>query len=347
MNNQIVTLKEFENQFLNQQNKVGFEKVQRVSLLSEAFPTNFTPSGGEEHLSNILSKVNPRESFCTIQPCFRYQDIEKIYTGQHLPLFEMGIAISINQLSIEELINQFFKLFDYFKLDRKKITISIFSGGKVLNKEIPKDDLSKQIWNRYGIDESQFIFLDSTENFFLLKKQGYAGIKTEVFYEFNNELIELAVIVKLTHSVIENHFEDYYLDSFDDSVVCFGVGCERWVTIVNGKNSILELDEFKLISDLNQKFSVSINRIALLNYSLINLIYDGAKLENMAHGRASLFKKIIRKLKKSLIDSSITFDIYQEEILIKQIDDFILKHDKQISNNDLKNLFLDQLMSIG
>lgn len=299
-----ITIKKFQNLFVSQFTHAGFTQYEPVSLLSKAFPTNFTPSGGEEHLERILVEKNPKESFCTIQPCFRYQDIERISTDIHMPLFEMGVAISVNQFSFEEMVIQFLKLFDLFNLDRKRLVISIFKGEKILDKNLPFDFESLDIWRKHGIKESQFEYLGEEDNYFVLKKQGYAGVKTEVFYNTGSKLIEIGVLIRLTHSVLEDHKERYYLDNFDDEVVCMGVGSERWSMIINRVESIADIAEFsKYLTFFNELKKSRPNDskhnpliFIFLLRSLLFLYKDGAMLNKSNRGRSSLLRKTLKKL---------------------------------------------------
>ncbi len=263
-----------------------------VSLLSSAFPTNFTPSGGEEHLNKVLSEKNPKKSFYTIQKCFRYQDVLIKDTKFHLPLFDMGVAISVNEMSINEMVESFMFIFNKLNLDKEKLKISLFKGEYIINTRVPMDLSSQKAWENVGIKKNQFTYLDSTENFFMLKSQGYAGIKTEAFYEYEGKFVEIGIIIQLTHK-IKDSASKLYLTPFENRVLCLGLGLERLTAINQKIKDIYELREFEIFKDINiNSKSVQIIR------AIISLYKDGATVYGKSNGRVTIFRRVIRNLLK-------------------------------------------------
>lgn len=296
-------IEKIKNKFIQQFKTKGFTHVPRVSMLSKAFPTNFTPSGGEERLAEILAKENPKESFCVIQPCFRYQDVDNISTDFHAPLFEMGVAISVNELTLKDMIAQFFVLFDAFGLDREKLKISVLDNSRVLNRHIERDEEAIKTWKKFGIKDSQFKYLGLDENFFMLPDQGYAGIKTEAFYNHKGVEMEIAVFIYLSDSVVTKDHEQY-LSEFDHDVICFGIGIERWAMILQNKKTLFHLEEnqplIDLFHQLKQDLDISMDefkKISFISKGLLFLYGDGAVDDNENRGRTSLLRKILRKLR--------------------------------------------------
>jgi alanyl-tRNA synthetase len=306
--------KEFINHFVN--NK--FDKFLPVSLLSKAFPSNFTPSGGEEHINDILnSEKHPIKSFCTIQPCFRYQDIDRISTGVHLPSFDMGIAVSINEYSLENMIDHFLLLFDKMKLDRKKLHISVFKGDYVEGIFFEKDKLADDVWRQKNILPQNIKYLDTEENFFLLKKQGYGGFKTEMFYEYNGQLVEIGVIVRIICSIKVLN-EKIEFATFENNVICFGMGIERWVMLVEQKQSVWETSLFDKVRDTNFTYQDIILCIAMLK-----LFQQGARLNTRSEGRTRVYRKLCRKVFNKLnnqnrLDDKLLFLIQKNFVDIEQ-----------------------------
>lgn len=298
-------LHEVKNRFIDNFKSKGFDHLPRVSMLSKAFPTNFTPSGGEERLADILSKDDPKESFCVIQPCFRYQDMDNISTGHHAPLFEMGIAVSVNEWSLRQVIKQFFMLFDSFSLDRDKLIISVFDGGEKLNEDFERDQHTVEVWKEFGIKNSQFEYKGVHENFFSLPDQGYAGIQTEASYEYRDKKLEIAVFLYLSHKVIKRN-GDKYLSKFKENVICFGIGIERWAMLLEGEETIMSLNENSNFIDLyndikKDTLDISLEdfkRVVLLTKALLFLHADGANTDLDSKGRRNLLRKLLRKLKE-------------------------------------------------
>lgn len=285
-------LNEFQNSFINYFHRKGFEIFEPASLLSDAFPTNFTPSGGEEHLNEILKQPNPKKSFCTVQPCFRYQDIKRMDSGFHLPLFNMGVAMSVNGASVEDFIRSFLYLFDKFGLDREKVRVSIFKGDTIDGVEVPRDTLSEKIWLNEGIKKSQIVELDAEENYFLLRKQGYGGIKTELFYEYEGQWVELGVVIRIANKVIDKKLTS---EKFPEDVVCFGIGTERWITIISGSKNY-----YQYYQNRHNKNSLDDVKSEILKDSLLKIYSEGGSLFDTEINR----KRILRKLARAVCDFS-------------------------------------------
>jgi alanyl-tRNA synthetase len=308
MNNQ----HDIKQQFISQFTALGFEQKPRVSMLSRAFPTNFTPSGGEEYLDEILAQPDPKGSFCVVQTCFRYQDIDNIKTGFHQPLFEMGVAISVNQFDAECMMASYLSYLETLGIDRRKLTISIFEGGQVLGQPVPRDTLSMELWRKHGIADNQFIFLNAKENFLIRKNEGYAGTKTEVFYRHNGELVEISVLMNVQYQVKKSS-DGYTIGEWNNAFTCIGLGFDRVNCIVQKSSSIIDLVEYssltKLYNEIYQNH-ISLSKFTFLSYlvrSFMLLINDGAGRFMKGERRRHTYKRLLWGLRELSISNSFDF----------------------------------------
>lgn len=285
-----MTTKELQQTFLGKFALDGFERIAPMSMLSRAFPTNFTPSGGEEPLADMLSGTLPHKNVCTIQPCFRYQDIFPQGSRVHLPYFHMAVAISLDDYSVNDMVGQHIAFFEALGLDRSKFRVSIFNGGEQKGAALDHDAVAHSAWLAHGIGESQFTYLGVDENFFLSPMEGYAGTKTEVFYPWNDQWLELSVIVRLTHRL-----EGDLLDKpFPRSVVCGGIGVERLVLLLSGYDHIVDCTD--QVACVAADIPLDEKECLVLLKALEMLYRDGASLKDTSEARSRTLKRLIKQL---------------------------------------------------
>lgn len=272
-------------------------------MLSEAFPTNYTPSGGEDFLTGALfSENNNQESVLLIQPCFRYQDLKQLNTGYHLPFFDMGVALSIDRHTYPFFIKQIFMFFNSLGLNKKKLSVTVFGGEMMQNIFLSKDEEAYKTWVELGIPDDQIKFLGIQDNFFLLKQKGYGGVRTEVFYDYEGKRIEIGTVIKLTVSVNSRKSnDDLIISSFNRNVFCLGIGLNRLAMLMEEREFISNFDNSELYEKFTNERGGCFNKFDFYSiYSIIKgvviVIIDGGCVFDNNQSRRKLFRKILRNL---------------------------------------------------
>lgn len=283
-----MTTREIQRATLERYTLNGFEQIEPMSMLSRAFPTNFTPSGGEEPLADMLTGKLRARNVCTIQPCFRYQDIFHQTSRVHLPYFHMAVTISVDDRTIDDMVKVHLASLEALGFDKRKLRITVFSGGDVLGQQLPLDTVARDAWLGNGIGVEQIEYLNADENFFVSHSEGYAGTKTEIFYPWNGEMVEVAVLIRLTHGLKSRNELG---DPFGRSVVCTGLGMERLELLTSSYDSILEC-----VQTLNRRLTIAMSeyRRVSLERGLIALYRDGASIWESNRARRSILRKVMK-----------------------------------------------------
>lgn len=283
-----MTTRELQKTILERLTSHGFEQINPMSMLSRAFPTNFTPSGGEEPLADILSGKLKARNVCTIQPCFRYQDTFRQNSRVHLPYFHMAVTISVDDRTIGDMVRIHLSSLEALGFDKRKLRVTVFDGGDVLGHQLPRDTHARDAWLAHGIAVEQIEYLSAEENFFVSPSEGYAGTKTEIFYPWNGEMVEVAVLIRLTH---EMKSRSELGGSFGRSVICTGLGMERLELLTSSYASILECDQ--VLSRSLSNAMAEYRRVSL-ERGLIALYRDGASIWESNRARRSILRKVLK-----------------------------------------------------
>jgi len=233
----VMTSKKLRNDFLKFFEKKGHQIVSSSSLLPSDPSVLFTTAGMQQFKEYFLGKKSPygkRAASC--QKCFRTSDIEEVGDERHLIFFEMLGNFSFGEYKKEQAIKLAKDFLDSIKI--KIDWVTVFRGDK----EIPKDEESVKIWNRFGFSEEKgnLRFAGRADNFWgPTGEEGPCGPTTEI----HSQGIEFWNIV----------FNQYYRhkDKSLTELPIFGVdtgmGLERLVKISQNVPTIFETDLFSSI----------------------------------------------------------------------------------------------------
>lgn len=67
----------------------------------------------------------------------------------------------------------------------EKLAVTVFEGDK----DIPRDNVSAEIWKNLGISEDKIAFLGKDDNFWIAGETGPCGGDTEIFYFRSNDKV--------------------------------------------------------------------------------------------------------------------------------------------------------------
>ena len=305
--------KEIRDIFFSFAKENNFQIVERSNLVSKYFKDEFNLSGGHSHLVPAIlnpEKV-PKDNIAVVDQCIRKIDTQIIgISNIHLLLFEMGVWGGFGYIEDkkQEEYHQLSLLLDFINqcgIEKESLYFTICAGGQYLDKVILPDDDSYEVLSSLGIESSHIFKTTGRRNFLLSRGiDRLAGYNIEIFIKKGNQFIEIAssniyqYINKLTH-----------LEKTVNTGIGCGIGIERVEFIINGYNSIYDLDFFKTVKkeiksildisdDSVNIISDKIYRSVELSKTLIFLINDNQGLDKSVQGK--IMKRYLAKIKSEL-----------------------------------------------
>jgi len=214
----------------------------------------------------LLGQPHPQgKRLVNLQKCLRTDDIDKIGNSFHLTFFEMLGNWSLGDYWKEDAIKwslEFLTSKDWLGLDKNKIFVSVFEGDE----DIPKDEESAKIWQSLGIPKERIFYLPKNENWWgPAGNTGPCGPDTEMFYDTGKEPCgndcRPGCFCGKYFEIWNDVFMEYNktaegkYELLDQKNVDTGMGVERTVAVLQGKNSVYEIEEYKPIVDIIKKIA--------------------------------------------------------------------------------------------
>lgn len=257
-----------------------YKFIDGESLVSNFFPTTFTLSGGPNFIDLILKNgraieiKHENKNILSIQRCLRSWDVAHVDDGRHLSFFEMAVTSCIEGYSRQEQYSHHLAFFKEIGLDFGKLWISYFGGGNVKGKEFPPDAEAFEIWNHLGIGKERIIPLDGEHAFVANSVEPIGGPRTEMHYEMENRIgkcqpkcipgiCNCGKFIEFWTSVLYSQYvqtsqlersEIYQFKQIDKNLVAAGFGVERLNQIINGYQTIYEVDTIEPIVEKFHKY---------------------------------------------------------------------------------------------
>ena len=268
--------KELRNKFLEFFEERGHRAVPSSSLIPGDPSVLFTSAGMQQFIpylsgqKDVLKDFNNRH-LCSVQKCFRAKDIEEVGDDTHHTFFEMLGNWSIGQDSedgyfkegaIEYALEFFTKVVG---LNKDKFWVTVFSGDK----DIPQDKESIRIWGEKGIPAERVVKFGIADNFWgPVSNTGPCGPCSEIHYDRGKKygcgekdcgpnckkckrFVELWNLVFMEY----NKSEDGSYAKLPQKNVDTGIGFERLISILQGKDSAYETDLFLPIIQTAEEIS--------------------------------------------------------------------------------------------
>ena len=295
----------------------GHKVIPNASLIPENDPTVlFTTAGMHPLIPFLLGQPHPLgKRLVNFQKCLRTDDIDEIGDSFHLSFFEMLGNWSLGDYFKKEAITwslEFLTSKEWLGLDKNKIYISVFEGDE----NVPRDEESARIWQSLGIPKERIFYLPKKENWWgPAGDTGPCGPDTEMFYDTGKESCgkdcrpgcPCGKYFEIWNDVFMEYnktAEDKY-ELLDQKNVDTGMGVERTVAVLQGKNSVYEIEEYKPIVDmikkiakmetLNEKQKKSVSIIADHLRASVFILGDerGIVPSNVEHGY--ILRRLIRR----------------------------------------------------
>lgn len=262
---------ELRNKYIEYFVKNGHTRIKSASLIPDNDPTVlFTTAGMHPLVPYLLGQKHPGGNRLTnVQKCVRTGDIDEVGDSSHCTFFEMLGNWSLGDYFKEESIKMSFNfLVNELKIDINKIAVSVFAGDE----NAPRDMVSADCWKKLGIKEERIFFLPKKNNWWgPAGVTGPCGPDTEIFIvnekaacgEDCSPACSCGKYLEIWNNVFmeyEKKADGSYVPLSQKNVDT-GMGLERTVSILNGNNSVYEIDVFKPVMDLIKEKASGIENI--------------------------------------------------------------------------------------
>lgn len=242
----------------------GHKVIPSASLIPENDPTVlFTTAGMHPLVPYLLGEKHPEGNRLTdVQKCVRTGDIDEVGDSSHCTFFEMLGNWSLGDYFKEQMIPwsyEFLTSPDYLGIPVEDIAVTCFAGDK----DCPKDEESANLWKKCGILPQNIYFLPKSGNWWgPAGTTGPCGPDTEMHIIRNHEAAD-----KLGETEFDDAPKGTFLEIWNDVFMQYnktaegkyeplkqknvdtGMGLERTLCILNGKNSVYETDIFEKAID--------------------------------------------------------------------------------------------------
>ena len=234
----------------------GHHRIQSASVIPENDPTVlFTTAGMHPLVPYLMGTPHPAGTRLTdVQKCIRTGDIDDVGDSSHLTFFEMLGNWSLGDYFKKEAISwswEFLTSPEYLGIDKDRLAFTVFEG----NEDCPRDEESHAIWRSMGVAEDPLFYLPKEHNWW-----GPAGITgpcgpdTEMFIITDKP----ACGPNCSPACSCGHYLEIWNDVFmqynkqkDGSFlplakknVDTGMGLERTICVLNGKETVYDTDAF-------------------------------------------------------------------------------------------------------
>jgi alanyl-tRNA synthetase len=241
--------------------------ISSASLFPENDPTVlFTTAGMHPLTVYLMGQPHPSgKRIANCQKCIRTGDIDEVGDPTHLTFFEMLGNWSLGDYFKEEAICMSWEFLtdkNWLGLDPNKLSVTVFAG----NDSIPRDEESSNIWRNLGVLEERIFYLPMVDNFWgPAGETGPCGPCTEMFYDTGKDLCSeecqpgcnCGKYFEIWNDVFMcyNKKKDGTYEKLEQHNVDTGMGIERTVAVLNGFNTVFEIDTFVPLIEKIRKFA--------------------------------------------------------------------------------------------
>jgi alanyl-tRNA synthetase len=234
----------------------GHKVIANASLIPENDPTALFISAGMHPLVPYLlgQPHTSGKRLVNVQKCLRTTDIDEVGDSNHLSFFEMLGNWSLGDYFKEESIRwsyEFLTSSEWLNLDAERLYFTVFAGDE----KIPRDTASASIWERLGIPKEKIFYLPKEDNFWgPIGSVGPCGPDTEIFYDTGKEPCgadcQPGCPCGKYNEIWNNVFMEYNrtpdgeYELLEQKNVDTGMGVERTVAVLQGKDNVYETETF-------------------------------------------------------------------------------------------------------
>jgi len=236
--------------------KNGHKVIANASLTPENDPTALFISAGMHPLvPYLLGQPHPSGTkLVNVQKCLRTSDIDEVGDSFHLSFFEMLGNWSLGDYFKEESIPwsyEFLTSREWLNIDKDRLSVTVFAGDD----NIPRDTESARIWEELGVPKERIFYLPREDNWWgPIGSTGPCGPDTEIFYDTGKEPCGSGCKPGCScgkyNEIWNNVFMEYNrtpdgeYELLEQKNVDTGMGVERTVAVLQGKDNVYETEIF-------------------------------------------------------------------------------------------------------
>ena len=249
-----MTAQELRRMYVEFFKKRGHCEIASASLLPDNDSTVlFTTAGMHPLVPYLLGESHPQGKRLTnIQKCIRTCDIDEVGDDTHLTFFEMLGNWSLGDYFKEESVSFSFEfLTTVLDIPVERLAVTVFNGDEI----VTRDDETARLWRLKGLLDNQIFFYGRDENWWgPAGVTGPCGPDTEIFYDMGKEpcskdcgpACHCGKYVEIWNNVFleYNKNSNGLYEPLQYKNVDTGMGMERVLTIMNGKDNVYETELF-------------------------------------------------------------------------------------------------------
>lgn len=348
-NMEYLSLTEIRRKFKDFFVKENHLEIESFSLIpSESEKSLLLINSGMAPLKPYFSgvKTPPSKRVTTSQKCIRTADIELIgKTKRHASFFEMLGSFSFGDYFKKESIDFGYRFIkDELKMPMDKIWVSVYE----------EDNESYDIWvNQIKFPKDRIVKLGKSDNFWEIGL-GPCGPCSEIYFDRGEKYscgkpdckpgCDCERYIEFWNHVFTefNKNEDGTYSPLKNKNIDTGMGLERLATIIQGVDSIYEIDSNKMLLDEivkeskikyengNEKNSISARIIVDHIKAATFLIGDGLVPNNTER------EYVLRKLIRRMLSHQIKLNIREgfSEVLVKKVIEYYQGEYKTLKDNE-------------
>jgi alanyl-tRNA synthetase len=277
----------------------GHVRLTGTSLITEpGDPVLFTTSGMHPLTQYFEGMPHPRgRRLMNLQRCLRTTDLDEVGDSSHLTLFEMLGTWSLGDYDHPQSIRWGYELLtEGFGCQPDHLYVTVFGGDD----EVGPDTRAVEVWQQLGVPVEPL----SKDNWWSNGPTGLCGPDTEIFFwtggsppvgtpSTDDHWVEVWNHVNLRFL----RYDDGSLRPLDLPSVDTGMGFERLLMLLQGKDSVFETDLFepwlRLLGGVWGPPEQSLRVLTDHLRSGIVVIGDGVRPSNT--GRGYVLRRLIRR----------------------------------------------------
>ena len=272
--------------------KNGHKVIVNASLIPENDSTALFISAGMHPLvPYLLGQQHPGgRKLVNVQKCLRTSDVDEVGDSFHLSFFEMLGNWSLGDYFKEKSIPwsyEFLTSEEWLNIDEEKLSVTVFAGDE----KIPRDTESARIWEGLGIPKDRIFYLPRKDNWWgPIGSTGPCGPDTEIFYDTGKEPCGSECMPGCScgkyNEIWNNVFMEYNrtpdgeYERLEQKNVDTGMGVERTVAVLQGKDNVYETEIFAPLVDAIKELA-GIEEVSENQIRSVRIICD--------HSRAATF----------------------------------------------------------
>ncbi len=307
----------------------------------------FNTAGMQPLVPYLLGEKHPSGTrLVDYQKCIRTNDLESIGDTTHHTFFEMLGNWSLGDYFKKESIEYSFEfLTKVLNIPLNRLAVTVFEGDE----NIPRDEVSAQVWKNLGVKEERIAYLGKEDNFWIAGETGPCGGDTEIFYFRSDD--EIPEIFNPEDErwveIWNNVFMEFYKDEngsyteLKNKNVDTGMGYERVVAVLEGVNdnylSSVWTDVINKIEEVSNKTyqgnEQSMRIIADHIRTSVFISADNASIKPSNTDQGYILRRLIRRAIRHAKKLNIDINSNWEEQIALVIINNYSKYYTELENN--------------